>query len=129
MQLQLLDYIHPAKPSQYYLSGQIIFEEGEVGDQLFIVVNGSVALIVNHRLVEVVQEGDIFGEMALIDGEKRSATAIAGADCRVVPISLTEFTLLAQYNFLFLNQILKTLARRLRTVNSLMLTEFSSSLL
>jgi CRP-like cAMP-binding protein len=102
------------KETQSFKQGQVIFEEGESGKLLYIVKKGEVEIIKNGRAIDLVTEGGIFGEMALIDMSPRSATARARTDCTVI--------LLDEYNFIFLVQhapyfsllVMKTMAERLR---------------
>jgi CRP-like cAMP-binding protein len=64
-----------------YGVGDVIFEEGSTGRELFVVLNGEVeiAKISGDRKTVIVTlgKGEFFGEMAVIDGSSRSATAIA----------------------------------------------------
>ena len=58
-------------------AGSVIFREGEAADQLFVIKSGEVRIQIGNRTVTELSAGDIFGEMALIDNEPRSATAVA----------------------------------------------------
>lgn len=74
-----------------YTSNEIIFKQGDPGIGLYIIVKGEVEIeyqnLSNHKvtLAHLVQ-GDFFGELALIDGEKRSASAIAKTECSLAII-------------------------------------------
>lgn len=62
--------------------GSVLFQEGEQDPYLVIIVNGSIDIIKqdssqNPQLVATLKEGKVFGEMSLLDGEPRSATAVA----------------------------------------------------
>lgn len=72
-------------------SGEAIFRAGEPGDCMFVIVEGDVDIHVNGKVVERLNAGSIFGELALIDREPRSGTAIAATDCRLAAISEKRF--------------------------------------
>ena len=57
-----------------YPAGQSIFEEGQSGTVLYVVKEGEVEIVVGGSVVETLDAGDIFGEMALIEKQSRSAT-------------------------------------------------------
>src|SRR6202042_1634734 len=63
--------------------GAIIFEEGSTGSELFVVLDGRIDIVKLHgaskSLIVTLGKGEFFGEMAVIDGSARSATAIASA--------------------------------------------------
>lgn len=66
-----------------YDSEYVIFREGETGDDFFIIVTGEVEIVKEaamgrKQLLTVLEQGSFFGEMSLLDGSPRSATAIAG---------------------------------------------------
>ncbi len=68
-----------------YLQDEVIFREGEPGMGMYVVQRGTVAIMSepeNQQLFEM-QEGDFFGELALLDDSPRSATAIARTNCSV----------------------------------------------
>jgi len=69
-----------------YGMGAAIFAEGDDGEHAFVVQSGEVELAINGHLVEVVGEGGIFGEMALVERKPRSATATARTDVKLVEI-------------------------------------------
>jgi signal-transduction protein with cAMP-binding, CBS, and nucleotidyltransferase domain len=58
-----------------------------------------------------------FGEMALIDGGTRSATAIAKTDCKLVPITEKQFLFMVQETPFFALRVMRTLTARLRQVD------------
>ncbi len=97
--------------------GSIIFSEGDPGDVMYAVIEGEVEIRVNGAVVHVVKEGEVFGEMAMIDKKPRSASAIATADCKLVVINEQRFNFLLQQTPMFVTQIMKVMADRLRYMN------------
>ncbi|HMA16785.1 MAG TPA: cyclic nucleotide-binding domain-containing protein [Kiloniellaceae bacterium] len=86
----------PIDPSEFsclrsYTAGQVIFNEGEVGDCAFVVCEGSVEIFKGGRQralrLATCEAGGIFGEMALVDDAPRSASAraLTPASCLVLP--------------------------------------------
>jgi CRP/FNR family transcriptional regulator, cyclic AMP receptor protein len=68
-----------------YLQDEVIFRQGEPGMGMYVVQRGTVAIMSeseNQQLFEM-QEGDFFGEIALLDDAPRSATAVARTNCTV----------------------------------------------
>ena len=68
-------------------AGGVIFREGEQADELFVIKSGYVRIQIGNREIANFTTDSIFGEMALIDSEPRSATAVAITDVELVPIS------------------------------------------
>ncbi|MDR1637469.1 MAG: cyclic nucleotide-binding domain-containing protein [Treponema sp.] len=79
-----------------YPRDAMIFSEGEIGDELYIIQKGSVKIvkIVDNRemLLAVLKAGDIFGEMAVLESKPRAASAIAYADCQILAVNKANFT-------------------------------------
>lgn len=72
--------------------GDVIFSEGDAGIFMSIVNSGDVSVLKNNQNEEnveiaVLHKGRAFGEMAVLDGERRSATCIAAADCILLTLS------------------------------------------
>lgn len=97
--------------------GQRIFSEGDLGEELFIIVNGMVDIYANKRLITTLGKNDIFGEMALIDGGPRSATAIAKTKSILIAVSKRDFLTLVRRDPEFAIDVMRTLTRRLRRMN------------
>jgi CRP-like cAMP-binding protein len=98
--------------------GAVVFREGDAGETMYAVKDGEVDLVVNGTVVETVGPGGIFGEMALIEHEARSATAIAKTPCELVPIDERRFSFMVQQTPNFAMHVLRTLAHRLRAMNA-----------
>ncbi len=101
-----------------YEAGTNIFELDDVGEEMFVVLEGSVELQRHGRLLEEVTPGGIFGEMGLLEREPRTATATARTAVRVVPVSRARFTYLVQNTPFFAVEVLETMARRLRATDA-----------
>jgi CRP/FNR family transcriptional regulator, cyclic AMP receptor protein len=104
-------------PVWYLKPGETIFKEGEPAKELYIIQSGKVEIQVGNRLLDTLEANDIFGEMALIDGAPRSATATAKTDVALVPMSRKEFLSLVTKAPTFALDVMGMLARRLRTAN------------
>jgi CRP-like cAMP-binding protein len=91
-----------------------VFSAGDEGDCIYVVVSGSVALRQDDRLLESVGPSGIFGELALIDREPRSATAVSETDTELVSIDKRRFWFLVQETPYFAEVVMRTMADRLR---------------
>lgn len=98
---------------------QVIIEEGEQGDAMYIILEGFVDIILDGEVFETVGEGGIFGEMALIDNEPRSATVIAKTYCKVVPVTRKQFNFMIQQTPYFVTTVMSIMADRLRRMNAI----------
>ena len=88
--------IHEIVPfiiNRTYKKGTVIFNQGEPGDSVYIIEDGEVDIvdIKNNRSLAVLRRNDVVGEMSLITGELRSATAIAKTDTKVWVILKDHF--------------------------------------
>jgi CRP-like cAMP-binding protein len=98
-------------------AGTTIFEQGQgqVSNYMMsAIVEGEVDIFVNDNLEDTIGTGTILGELGLIDGGKRTATAIAKTDCRLVPIDKAHFDFLVQNTPNFALQIMRMMAARIR---------------
>jgi CRP/FNR family transcriptional regulator, cyclic AMP receptor protein len=108
-----------ATGTQAFTAGQTIFRAGDTGDHLYVVQHGEVELRVRDRVVVVVGPGGILGEMALIDRQPRSATAVATIDSVLVPVDEAHFLRLVQQTPNFAIQVMRVMADRLRKMDAL----------
>lgn len=98
-------------------AGDIIFQEGQPGDEMYIVKQGEVELRVHGKTVEIVRTEGFFGEMAVLESGERSATAIAKTDCVLTPITAKRFEFMVHEIPFFAVEVMKGIARRLRNYN------------
>jgi CRP-like cAMP-binding protein len=101
----------------------VIFEEGSIGRELFVVLDGKVDIAkVNGDskiVIVTLGKGEFFGEMAVIDGSSRSASAIASApNTRVMRINHARFVYLVSQQPAFALMIMDGLSKRLRASNA-----------
>jgi CRP-like cAMP-binding protein len=101
----------------------IIFEEGSTGRELYVVLEGKIDIVkitgATRTLIVTLGKGEFFGEMAVIDGSSRSATAIAAAPkTRVMRINHARFVYLVSQQPAFALMIMDALSKRLRASNA-----------
>ena len=114
MESKRIGIFRSATETRHFLSGEMIFKEGDPADVMYVVQSGEVEVSHQGRLVETLGEGNIFGEMSLINEEPRSATTVAKTECRLVPIDLKRFMFLVEETPYFAVQVMKIMASRIR---------------
>ena len=105
---------HPAR--------QTVFQEGEPGDHLLVVMHGRVKVSLasqegKEAILSILEPGDVFGEMALLDGEPRSATVTTMEKCSFLVLLRRDFLPFLERNPQVAFKLLAALSRRLRATN------------
>jgi CRP/FNR family transcriptional regulator, cyclic AMP receptor protein len=103
--------------TRFFKAGTTIFREGEEAHELFVIKSGEVRIQIGNRTVSELSADHIFGEMALIDNQPRSASAIAVTDVELVPVSEKQFLFLVGQTPYFALKVMRVLAQRLRATN------------
>jgi len=106
--------------AEKFPAGQAVFREGERGDFMFAVLKGAVDIVIAGKVVETVEEGGVFGEMALVEDEPRVATALVKADAELVRIDRKRFLFLVEQTPYFSLQLMAIIAERLRRMNKML---------
>lgn len=106
--------------AERFSAGEAVFREGDRGEFLFAVTKGAVDIIINGKVVETVEEGGVFGEMALVEDKPRGASAIVKADAELVRIDRKRFLFLVQQTPYFSVQLMAVMAERLRRMNEML---------
>ena len=96
---------------------EIIFDEGDHGDSLFVIISGKINVTQNDNSIAVLGAGKCIGEMALLDQEPRSARATSFDDSILLKIHQEGFYELMASNPDIMKQIVKMLTRRVRMMN------------
>jgi CRP/FNR family cyclic AMP-dependent transcriptional regulator len=109
----------------------VIFEEGSTGRELFVVLDGEVeiAKVSGASKTSIIKlgKGEFFGEMAVIDGSARSATAIAAVPhTKVMRINHARFVYLVSQQPAFALMVMDALSKRLRASNAVTYREAQS---
>lgn len=103
--------------------GEIIIRQGEIGKKVFLIGSGIVKAVLkpenNDKGIDLItmEQGELFGEMALLDDKPRSATARAASDCTILEIDGAEFhKIVKKYPDIEL-KLLSILSKRVRQIN------------
>ena len=97
-----------------YSDGGVVFVKGDEGDFAYVVASGRVEIRQGGHVVEIIQPGELFGEMALIDSDTRSASAVAIGQTELIVIDRQLFERLIVEEADFAMKVMRLMARRLR---------------
>ncbi len=95
-------------------AGTVLVKQGEIGREFFVLLSGEVSVVAGGKEVNVLREGQWFGELAIIDPAPRDATVTATADCELLLIDSRRFRPLLEEVPVLAHKIMVSLARRLR---------------
>jgi len=100
-EIDFLEMFRYSKKYDTYLPGDTIFKKGSIGGTMYIILEGEIEIYVDGSVVGKLFEGQILGEMSLVENEPRSATAIAKTETKIVPIDRKTFLLIIKEEPLF----------------------------
>ncbi len=124
---QELEYVADLSRPRRFDATQVVFEEGELGDSVYIIATGEVEVLRRdatgaQKVIAVLGAQQFFGEMSLIDKEYRSATIRARSDCELLHLTAENLTSFRKqhrdgFTFVIIN-IARMLSARLREANT-----------
>jgi CRP/FNR family cyclic AMP-dependent transcriptional regulator len=108
---------------QSYRKSEVIFEEGSIGSEMYLIHSGQVRLSVRQGKTQqvplaILNPGDFFGEMALVDDSPRSTTASAATDnTQLIVLDRARFLFMVRQQPEFALSLMHTLCQRLRDMD------------
>ena len=99
---------------------KIIFNDGDIGDSMYFIVKGNIKILKGDIELVTLKKSDYFGEMALLDGESRSADAVTCSDSILLRLDANDFDKIMYSNDKIVKGILSMLSNRLRKANELL---------
>lgn len=125
--------------SRLAVADEVLLREGEEGDTMFVICSGRVRVEKKTPYSDTytvtflhAEQGDFFGELAMLDREQRSATVVAETDCELLVVSRDRFVAFGDTHpaagLLLTRRIAQHLADRLRRSNSDTVTLFTALL-
>ena len=112
-----LDRIAKFVRPRNFQAGDVIFKEGEEGVGFFLVTGGNVDVVRGTTTIASIGDGGFFGEMALLDNHRRSATVKATADTSCLAIMRSDFLAELRNNPDLAVEMLNTMSRRVRDLD------------
>jgi CRP/FNR family cyclic AMP-dependent transcriptional regulator len=128
LELEQLAALYQISAMETFVEEERIFSEGDFGEHLYIVIEGGVRISITtpgegEEALAILKPGDSFGEMAVIDRERRarSANAVAQQNCSLLMISQHDlhglFERDSKLGFIVLQNVLRYLSEQLRQTN------------
>jgi Cyclic nucleotide-binding domain/FHA domain len=113
-----------------FSAGEYVFREGDLGTEMYIINEGKVEILnrfgEEQRVLAVLEKGDFFGEMSVLEDLPRAASARALTDTRLLQINGSTFDQMLQHNPEIAVRMMRKLSRRLRETDELLKTSFGS---
>ena len=83
---------------QYFAADHVIFEQGDIGDMMYIIKRGQVQVLRDNTILATLSDGQFFGEMALVSDEPRNATIKTITDLEALILKKEDFRHLLETN-------------------------------
>lgn len=120
---ELIAAIDTASTSMSVEAGACLFQRGDPGDALYAIGEGCIQIETSAadgrgRVLNLMRPGDIFGEVAMLDGGERTADASALQDCRLQRLSRDAFLRVLEAHPGLARHLIEALCRRLRRIST-----------
>ncbi|AFZ34513.1 putative transcriptional regulator, Crp/Fnr family [Stanieria cyanosphaera PCC 7437] len=100
---------------QRFAAGETIFQQGELGNVMYGIIEGEVDIVINGKVLETIHAGDVFGEGALVQPEAtRASNAVAKTDCKLACLDKERFLFVVQETPMFALHVMRSYSNRLR---------------
>ncbi|MFW9258002.1 cyclic nucleotide-binding protein [Nostoc sp. KVJ20] len=103
-----------------FSAGEVIFEEGQPGNEMYGILEGKVDILVNGKVVETIDTGEVFGVGVLVGVENRTYTAVAKEDTKLGFLDERKFLFAVQETPVFALKVMKSHSERLSRLHHLL---------
>ena len=111
--VKIEDTVHLSDQVEEFPRGSVICEQGTMGNEMFILQSGVIDVLINNNQVATIEEpGTVIGEMAMLLGEKRSATLMAKNGVVLTRISRDDLKKIAEKDLSIIKTVMEALAKR-----------------
>lgn len=100
-----------------FMAGQTMIEQGDDAHDVFTLLTGQASVLVDGTIVGDIHEDEIFGAMAVLTGDQRSATVIAKTDCAVLSVPRDQFKALIKSHPQTTMSLLENMAKNIKSLN------------
>ncbi len=126
MPSQFLRHLAQVAICRRFRAGDVLCSKGEMSSTLFVLLKGQVMVVGvddegREVLLNLLKPGDFFGELALIDGQPRSADVIAVTDGEALLVRRSDFMALAERMPSLIWQVMEVIAKRVREADELVM--------
>lgn len=118
----ILSELAPLLEEMEYEQGIPVFNEGDIGDSMYVIYKGEVKIHKGNSTLAILKEKEVFGELSLLDSETRSASATCHTDCFLFKLDQDPFYELLEARPEIARGFIKILCQRLRLLNEKMVT-------
>jgi CRP-like cAMP-binding protein len=122
--MKFIDMFRDWKDVDELRAKTVIFSEGDTADVMYVVLSGEIELSLHGEPLGMEGEGGIIGEMAMINGAPRSATATTLTKVKLARVNRDQFKEFVGSNADFSLHVMAVLANRLRAVDQYITTQF-----
>jgi CRP-like cAMP-binding protein len=109
-----IDFIVTQVEDMDFPEGKVLCTEGQSGADFFILLSGSADVTRNGKKIATMSPGDFFGEIALVDGGKRTATVTAASPSRCLVLGPRQFQNVIHQDTDIAHSVMKALSLRVR---------------
>ena len=102
---------------QTFTAGDVLIRQGDANEMMFIILSGELEVRVAGKVGAILKEGDLFGELSMIDQEPASGDVVAVSDGEFVSLNEKRFVSVSQQNPFFMMGILRAVTAKLRAMN------------
>lgn len=120
----IIDEIATLVQEVHFIADEGIFSQGDYGDAMYVITEGSVQIHSGGRTLSVLEKDGVFGEMAILDPEPRSATATALTATQLLRLSRASLTQLIATQPAVAMGLLQNLCRQLRARTTVMVEDY-----
>lgn len=118
-----LDLLHACSFERTMTSGETLFQRGDPGDSMMVILAGEVRIVLpgvegSEQDLSVLEQGAVFGEIALFDGKPRSADAVAATNGRLLVVERAPTMRLIAQDPHFAARVIEIICGRLRSTLS-----------
>ncbi len=110
-----------SQPEQIFPKGEVIFKDGDEGTVMYGIIEGEVEMYVDGKVIEVIKQGDVFGQGALVhEDHLRASTVIAKTDCKLAVLDREHFLFAVQQTPMFALEVMRSYSDRHRRLKQIL---------